>query len=345
MAKEDAVEFVKNGIKSQVSREGISRTLKGTGFSDNEIAEAFTLVENEGKSNNDSEVLKAASVIGTPGAALKLKSFRELLRETWETYKEKFRVMVAIAFVPFAATFTMGVAVQALSNSGVGYGNGNLSSAIVLVVVVGLTICISFIAALALIYALRDNCGLSDAVGESAHKVWGYLWVSGLGSLITLGGLALGIIPGLLFGVWFSIASFIYVFEEERGVAVLLKSREYVRGYTGAVAWRFAVVIFFGMVVSFAVSFPFGLVNKEAKDFVGGVLQILITPFILIYSYQIFKNLVAMKPEVRARGAASGRGFLIFCAALGAVVVVVATLAFFSAYFLNYLTELRSNPL
>ena len=315
MPKEDAVEFVKNGIKSQVSREVISRTLKGTGFSDIEIEEAFALVEGE----NGSVAPKAPPITEGPK---RLLSIRELFSESWRVYKEKAGVMVAIALVPFAATFTMGVALQALSNFGVGYGNGYLSSALVLVPVVGLAICVSFIAALALIYALRDNCGLSDAVGESARKVWGYLWVSGLGSLITLGGLALGIIPGLLFGVWFSIASFIYVFEEERGVAVLLKSREYVRGYTGAVAWRFAVVIFFGMVVSFAVSFPFGLVNKEAKDFMGGVLQILITPFILIYSYQIYKNLVAMKPEVRARGAASGRGFLIFCAALGAVIVV-----------------------
>jgi len=315
MAKEDAVEFVKNGIKSQVSREVISRTLKGTGFSDTEIEEAFALVEGE----SGGAAPRALPVTEGPK---RLMSVRELFSESGRVYKEKVGVMVAIAFVPFAATFTMVVVLQVLSNLGVGYGYGYLSSAMVLVPVVGLAVCISFIAALALIYALRDNAGLSDVIGESARKVWGYLWVSGLGSLITLGGLALGIIPGLLFGVWFSIASFIYVFEEERGVAVLLKSREYVRGYTGAVAWRFAVVIFFGMVVSFAVSFPFGLVNKEAKDFMGGVLQILITPFILIYSYQIYKNLVAMKPEVRARGAASGRGFLIFCAALGAVIVV-----------------------
>src|SRR3989344_1611028 len=263
MAKEDAVEFVKNGIKSQVSREVISRTLKGTGFSDTEIEEAFALVEGE----SGGAAPRALPVTEGPK---RLMSVRELFSESGRVYKEKVGVMVAIAFVPFAATFTMVVVLQVLSNLGVGYGYGYLSSAMVLVPVVGLAVCISFIAALALIYALRDNAGLSDVIGESARKVWGYLWVSGLGSLITLGGLALGIIPGLLFAVWFS----------------------------------------------------FGLVNKEAKDFMGGVLQILITPFILIYSYQIYKNLVAMKPEVRARGAASGRGFLIFCAALGAVIVV-----------------------
>src|SRR3989344_9080927 len=213
MPKEDAVEFVKNGIKSQVSREVISRTLKGTGFSDIEIEEAFAVVEGE----NGSVAPKAPPITEGPK---RLLSIRELFSESWRVYKEKAGVMVAIALVPFAATFTMGVALQALSNFWVGYGNGYLSSALVLVPVVGLAICVSFIAALALIYALRDNCGLSDAVGESAHKVWGYLWVSGLGSLITLGGLALGIIPGLLFGIWFSIASFIYVFEEERGIAV-----------------------------------------------------------------------------------------------------------------------------
>lgn len=91
----------------------------------------------------------------------------------------------------------------------------------------------------------------ADASGEMTFKnaynralklFFPYLWVSILAGLVIYGGFIFFVIPGIVLSILFSVSFMLVLFESERGVAVLIKSREYIRGYGMQVFWRYFVL-------------------------------------------------------------------------------------------------------
>ncbi len=89
------------------------------------------------------------------------------------------------------------------------------------------------------------------------------LWVSILTGLAVIGGLILLIIPGLIFAAWFSLAVFVAVEEDLKGMAALKRSKELVKGRVwemwglyslSSVAGIFNIIPFVGWIVSLVFS-------------------------------------------------------------------------------------------
>jgi hypothetical protein len=91
-------------------------------------------------------------------------------------------------------------------------------------------------------------------------NLWGFSIVSGLVFLATMGGLILLIIPGIIFGIWFSFAKFIFVDKGLGAKASMGMSRGLVKGRFWAILVRFVVFGLFGGIMGVAASsIPYGI--------------------------------------------------------------------------------------
>ena len=81
-----------------------------------------------------------------------------------------------------------------------------------------------------------------------AHDSWrdtvSYLWVSILVGVIVTIGTILFIVPGVIFGIWYSFAALVFVLEGVKGYEALKKSKSLVQGRFWLVVWRWLVPFF-----------------------------------------------------------------------------------------------------
>ena len=140
------------------------------------------------------------------------------------------------------------------------------------------------------------------------------------------------VIPGVIFTVWFSLSIFVMIAEDLNGMNALLKSREYVKGKWGDVAWR----LFFVAAVSFLVTWISGLIlgfllgklGTEIVRFAGGLF---LTPFVMTYLYLVYGNLKAIKGEIAFSPTGSQKAVFLAVGAFGILIVyaIFSLLRFF----------------
>ncbi len=157
---------------------------------------------------------------------------------------------------------------------------------------------------IALTYAMAGmTTSVKSSYGMALKSFWRYILL-GLVSvvLVTLGFLFL-IVPGIIVSVWIVFAYFILLLENESIIAALKKSREYVRGHWWGVLIRLAVlsitmaVVVFALqlLISFLLSFLPFLAAQVVYVLVTLVLAGFLTPFSLLYVYQMYLELKSEK--------------------------------------------------
>lgn len=227
-----------------------------------------------------------------------LLSSREILNESWSLYKARFKTLLGVALIP-PLIFILLLILFILLNS----------------LLLGLGFIFIFIVAIyvftwgraALIYAIKDsveNIGIKESFKRGKGKIYQVFLVSFLSGLITAGGFLLFGIPGIIFSIWFSFAIFIVVEEDLVGMNVLLKSREYVRGYWWSVVWRNLYFSGILMVIGFVFSFfegLFSLLNLQSLgeliNLINIIISVILTPLATIYQFLIYKNLKEIKGD------------------------------------------------
>lgn len=151
----------------------------------------------------------------------------------------------------------------------------------------------------ALLFTIKDreeNIGIKESYRRGWNKIFSYLWVSILSGFITMVGFIFLFIPGLIFLIWFSLASYVLVCENKRGWTALMASREYIRGNWRWVFWRFvfvALVLFLIFYLSDTISNLIGVSNNNS--FFSYINYAFLTPIVTIYSFLIYENLRKIK--------------------------------------------------
>ena len=202
----------------------------------------------------------------------------------------------------------------------------------------------------ALIYLISQNegKGIISAYRYAVRKTFSYLWIIIAASIIGVGGMLLFFIPGLIFMIWFSLAAFVFVNEDARGMSALLKSKEYVRGQWFAVFWRWLAL---GL-IAWLISIPAGLaisvalfiikliagamLGSTAGQYAGIIigliflipLQAIIVSLGMIYGSLIYRNLRTLRGSFEfAPSGGQKAGFL----AIGIIGVLLPLLLFGAA--------------
>lgn len=299
MTNKQLLDYIKHQLQQGTGQEQIKNSLMANGWQENDIDEAFAILEN-GPASFSQQSVPRPNLTSLPGAIA-------TLGQAWALYKRRLVTFLGIMAIPilaltaFIALFFASGLPGFMPDSPV-LTAGGILFLVILVIVFFLVILVSQLwGQTALLYAIRDSqegIGVVEAYRRGWRKILSYWWVSVLVGFITMGGFLLFFVPGIIFAVWFSLAMFVLISEDLKGMNALLKSREYVKGNWGKVLWRF---LFIG-VLSFIIALVLFLNLTFLKIPFGGeigqlAIGLFLTPFATTYTFLMYNNLKALKGE------------------------------------------------
>ena len=248
-------------------------------------------------------------------AAHPLGPIKDLFVRSWRLYRAQFLVFVGILAGPFAVIAAGRIVIAA------GFFQAGFA-----------TVCVgylfSLIAMAAVIFSVARGTGIAASYRGIRSLFFPLLWVGVLSYLAVLGGFIMLVLPGILVGIWLLFTMFIVVVEGKRGLAAMQQSREYVRGYWWTLFGRYLLVVFIAGVLGAVVSgFALLIFGKMLGPLVPLVFEMVVLPFLLVYIYQLYQDLAAIKPGSSAGQATSGRGFFITSIIVGLAGLILIPIA------------------
>jgi len=334
MVNQQLLDYIKQQLQQGISKEQIKSSLIANGWQARDIDEAFSFVSNPA-SQSSTVPPPAQTISSLPGATA-------IFSQAWAIYKQRLGTFLGVMAIPmlimvvFLAVLAGGglLGVSLLSSKFAASGIGLL---ILLAILFFVIIFISQAwGQTALLYAIKDSqerIGVMESYRRGWHKIFSYWWVGLLAGFITLGGFLLLIVPGIIFAIWFSLAVFILIAEDLKGMNALLKSKEYVKGKWGGVFWRFFFIGAISLIISLVPVLIFSLLKipfgSEISRFVIGLF---LTPLVMTYSFLVYSNLKALKGEIAFAPTGGKKAAFIFVGILG-ILLIPAIL--FSTVFLS----------
>ncbi len=309
------IDYINQSRQQGTTDSQIRQALLDAGWQENEINEAFP------KSS-----MSQQTQASLPGATA-------ILGQAWSLYKQRVDTFFGIMIIPMLVLISLlaVLAVGGFIGLGLLYSKfvaGGIGLLIVLATVFFIAIFISQAwGQTALLYAIKDSqegIGVRESYRRGWHKIFSYWWVSLLAGFITVGGFLLLVVPGIIFAVWFSLAMFILIAEDLKGMNALLKSREYVKGKWGSIFWRFFFIGALSFIISLVsilifsfLKVPFG---AQISNFFIGLFW---TPLVMTYSFLVYRNLKAVKGEVAFAPTGGKKAAFIFIGILGILVIPI----------------------
>jgi hypothetical protein len=219
-----------------------------------------------------------------PDVSSKIAPVGDLFSRSFDVFKQRWLTLIVLnllvgvaGVVLFAVPFLLGLLIGSFSGDLKGIVAGVFFFIAMVLSIIGASwVMAAFIAAV-----VDRSLGIKAALGRGWGRVWSYIWMVSLAWIAISGGYVLFIVPGVLFTVWAFPAMFVLFAEEERGMKVLLKSREYVRGYFGNTFLKLLVIMLVFGVVS---AVPFG--------------ALVAYPIMMIFMHQMYLNLKDVKGSV-----------------------------------------------
>jgi len=179
--------------------------------------------------------------------------------------------------------------------------------------IIGIILVVLFIAAtLALIYfGIRSQIGMyfilknptmefKELFKNTRGMFWKFFGLSLLTGILVFLWTLLLIVPGIIFGVFYSFALYLLIFEDVRGMNAIKRSKAMVTGYWWAVFGRTLFVILVAMLASFILSLPFiflaeGTTWYSIYSLAQNLIWAVITPIFMVFTYLMYKDLRGIK--------------------------------------------------
>jgi hypothetical protein len=170
---------------------------------------------------------------------------------------------------------------------------------------------------LALIYAAKERVSAIEAFSKTSKKIISNVWISFLVTFITLGGSLLFLVPGIIFSVWFLFSQMVLVFEGERGMNALLKSKEYVKNNFLAVLWRYFFIFAISLLISFIPRLIFSVIKILGFFIVDFLLALFLIILTTIYLVLVYSYLKEIKGEIVFKPTKKEKAVFVFFAIFG----------------------------
>ena len=144
----------------------------------------------------------------------------------------------------------------------------------------------------------KENITIKQAFLR-AKKIAGRFFILNLliGIFVMLWSL-LFVIPGIYMAIAYSMAIWIFIYEDVSGTAAIKKSKELVKEYWGAVFWRFAsIYLLFYLIIIIPSIFLDNSAFELLWTISVQVISFLAAPFLMIYQCFIYWDLKRVKGE------------------------------------------------
>lgn len=244
-----------------------------------------------------------------------LDGILDMVSSAWKWYFNHLKAMLGISSIMLAVQIVAMVLIVVLFTA-VGFSAltgangfaGMLAGGFLILIIIGVGMAIlsSWMAVSIYTYILanRPEMSIKEAYQAGRPKLWSYLTTSLWVALYVCLGFILFIIPGIIWGVTYSLAPLIIV-AEGSGVRALNRSKELIRGYWFPVFIRYIILgitivilqtIFDRLFTQIGTSVgsvysPFHAVG----NFSNILSTLIVAPIELIFTYQIYQNLRRIK--------------------------------------------------
>jgi len=333
MINQQLLDYINQQLQQNISQEQIKNTLSANGWQTQDIDEAFSFISN---SASQSSQVPPAQVISS------LPSATTIFGQAWAIYQQRIGTLLGVMVIPMMAMIvvlavTAGGGLLGISLLSSKFAAGGIGLLIFLAILFFVFIFITQAwGQTALLYAIKDSqerIGVMESYRRGWQKIFSFWWISLLAGIIIMGGFLLLIVPGILFATWFSLAVFILITENLKGMNALLKSKEYVKGRWGEVFWRFFFIGAVSLIISLISTLIFNLLKipygSEISRFVVGLF---LTPLVMTYSFLVYSNIKSLKGEIAFAPTGGKKAAFIFVGILG-ILLIPAIL--FSTVFLS----------
>lgn len=267
-----------------------------------------------------------------------LKGAWQILKDAWNLYHLKFKTALGIMVVPTIISII-------LNELGIiSFSSTTLSQAswfsVIKIIVWAISLYFNVISIAALLFMAKNDLGIKAAYSESLKNSLSYILIVILGLLIITGGFMLVIIPGIIFSVWFSLAIYSFVFEDQKGIRALYRSKQLISGNFWKIVWR----LIFVSVVVIIMAMPFAIIGRiigDSHGFIDKILQLFITPLVIFFEVILFQNLVKLKQGYTFQEPKKIGKFIYYFAAIIAIPLIFGFTLFQG---LHFITNDISNP-
>ncbi len=222
-----------------------------------------------------------------------LKSASEIISESFQLYVKNWRNFVPYMLVIFLPTLILSLVGVFSSYLEVFVPATGLISSTIIIVLYAASFVITIWATIALIRSL--NASLSDQTLEwkenfkvSNHLILPVIITSIMVGLIVLGGSLLFVIPGIIFSIWYSFATYPVILDNIKGLEALGISKSLVVGRWAQIAWRIIVIGFIFALISILLSsltnFVVGLIpmvnflKSALSSLLGSLVSTILVP-------------------------------------------------------------------
>lgn len=163
-------------------------------------------------------------------------------------------------------------------------------SPITVLFMVGVAIVSSWLSATVLVavyqVAHQKLIGVGETLSAGWKLVWKYLGVSIISGMVVFLGLVFFVIPGIVFGIWFSFSLYLMIDKKTSVIDSLEQSKALVSGFFWSVLGRYIV---FG-ILAFAIVLFLSFI-----PFIGSLLSAFFAPFYTLLGYLLYEDLKKAK--------------------------------------------------
>lgn len=246
--------------------------------------------------NNKKAEKPTASVASS---RIKMSGIDDLVLGAIKIYKQHFKKFVLMMLISVAAYLPLYLISTWLAV------NSNMALGIVLVVL--------FVAAvIVLIYfGVRAQIGMYFVLKNPTMEFkplflstkgifWKFFGLSLLTGILVFLWTLLLIIPGIIFGVFYSFAVYLLIFEDTKGMNAIRGSQALVKGYWWAIFGRTMFIFLGAILISLVLSIPFvflseGTIMYSVYSLLQNLAWAVVTPAFMVFTYLMYKNLREIK--------------------------------------------------
>jgi len=265
-----------------------------------------------------------------PRRRKQLAGIGELFRRAGQTFTRRILTLIGIGLLGLAlagiAYLLLGGVLGKLQGL---TGNSPLVAIPAIIVLTLFSLAAGSAIAGGMTYAIVDrDLGVRVALGYGIQRWRSFFWLFALLGFVLGGGYFLLFIPGVLLTVWFIFAQFVLAHEDVGGMDALLLSRAYVRGHGWAVLGRVLLLAVVNLVLAII-------------PVVGILFALLLIPFTLIYTHEIYRDLHEIKAPVIYTNTRGEKSKYLLTGAAGFLLIAAAAFFLFKPMLTRYAAQVQ----
>jgi len=282
--------------------------------------------------------IEAVSEVLNPSPA-KFQGVFAQLRSAWELFTGRFVSITLVILAPGIVTFVAGflfslgfVFLTAYITKSLLSGGGAIQLALTIIaasVIVLIPILLLQVwgsAATLIAVSSLKKLSFLESYKQSWKYIYKFWWVSGLVTIIIMGGSFFLLIPGLIYCVWFAFAPLIVVTENEKGMSALVRSREYARGYWWAIVGRSFVMFLIALIpllILEMIASGLGLKDNLIVTILISLVNLFLGTYLICFFYIIFKNLQEVKRNITIEKPGRKKAIYLSIGLIGSIMIFV----------------------